>query len=139
MVQYTHISLWCLVAAPLFIGCDLEKLDDFTLNLLTNDEVLAIDQDSLGHQGRRLMKEGNFLVFGKELEDGSKAIGFFNLSLSPMLVNFHDFAKLLLSGKYTVRDLWRQKDLASIDPKRDHLALRIPAHGVLLYKFTPSK
>ena len=48
--QYSHISLWCLLASPLLIGCDLEKMDDFTLNLLTNDEVLEIDQDSLGKQ-----------------------------------------------------------------------------------------
>ena len=50
--QYTHISLWCLLSAPLLIGCEMDKLDAFTLNLLTNDEVLAVDQDALGQAGR---------------------------------------------------------------------------------------
>ena len=51
--QYTHISMWCLLSAPLLIGCDMERLDPFTLNLLTNDEVLALDQDALGKQAKR--------------------------------------------------------------------------------------
>ena len=51
--QYTHISLWCLLSAPLLIGCDLAQLDDFTLGLLTNDEVLDVNQDALGNRRRR--------------------------------------------------------------------------------------
>ncbi len=55
--QYTHISLWCLLAAPLLIGCDLTQMDDFTLGLLTNDEVLAVDQDPLGKQATRVKED----------------------------------------------------------------------------------
>ena len=76
--QYTHISLWCLLSAPLLIGCDMERLDPFTLNLLTNDEVLALDQDALGKQAKHAAAVGAVDVFLKELEDGSKAVGFFN-------------------------------------------------------------
>ena len=57
--QYTHISLWCLLSAPLLIGCDMTKLDDFTLSLLTNDEVLAVDQDPLGRQAARIAQDGH--------------------------------------------------------------------------------
>ena len=52
--QYTHVSLWSLLAAPLLIGCDMTKFDDFTLSLLTNDEVLAVNQDPLGKQATRV-------------------------------------------------------------------------------------
>ncbi len=79
--QYTHISLWCLLSAPLLIGCDLERLDQFTLNLLTNDEVLAVDQDVLGKQAVRVSENGDVQVFEKELADGSRAVGIFNLAL----------------------------------------------------------
>src|SRR5262249_53597885 len=78
--QYTHLSLWCLLAAPLLLGCDLTQLDDFTLGLLTNDEVLAIDQDPLGKQARRV-KEGRRAgteVWARPLADGTVAVGLFN-------------------------------------------------------------
>ncbi|MEI7502036.1 MAG: putative Ig domain-containing protein, partial [Paludibacter sp.] len=71
--QYTHISLWCLLSAPLLIGCDLSRIDDFTLSLLTNDEVLEIDQDALCKQGVRVDSQPDLDVFIKPLEDGSLA------------------------------------------------------------------
>ena len=77
--QYTHISLWSLLSAPLLIGCDLTKLDDFTLNLLTNDEVLEVNQDPLGRQARRVFKRDDVEVWAKPLEDGSSAVGLFNV------------------------------------------------------------
>jgi alpha-galactosidase len=134
--QYTHMSLWCLLASPLLIGCDMEKLDDFTLGLLTNDEVLAIDQDPLGKQASCVITDGDFRVYARELEDGSRAVGFFNLGAKPATLAFKDFAKIGVSGKAVARDLWRQKDVTTIVPAQDALSLTIPAHGVLLYKFT---
>ena len=72
--QYTHISLWCLLSSPLLIGCDMTKLDAFTLGLLSNDEVLAVDQDSLGRQATRVSQEdsggGLEQRFGRRLESG---------------------------------------------------------------------
>ena len=137
--QYTHISLWCLLAAPLLIGCDMEKFDDFTLNLLSNDEVLAVDQDALGKSATCVITTGDVRVYEKELADGSRAVGFFNLGVQPAAMAFDDFTKLNLSGKQTVRDLWRQKNVATIDAAKDALPLTIPAHGVLLYKLTTAK
>ena len=84
--QYTHISLWCLLSAPLLIGCDLEKLDDFTLGLLGNDEVLAVDQDSLGQQATCVAANDTLRVFAKDLDDGAKAVGLFNLGDQPATV-----------------------------------------------------
>jgi len=77
--QYTHISLWCLVSSPLLLGCPLDQMDDFTLSLLTNDEVLAVSQDSLGQQATAVSKEGDLIVYAKDLDDGSKAVGLFNM------------------------------------------------------------
>ena len=137
--QYTHISLWCLLAAPLLIGCDMTKLDDFTLNLLSNDEVIALDQDALGKSALCVLKDGDLRVYEKELEDGGRALGFFNLGSTPMKLDFNQLAKLGFSGKQSVRDLWRQKDLATVDAAKGILPLTIPAHGVVLYKLTAVK
>src|ERR1051326_6204197 len=77
--QYTHITLWCLVSSPLLLGCDLENVDDFTVGLLSNDEVLAVNQDALGKEAKCISKIGDTRVYAKDLEDGSKAVGLFNL------------------------------------------------------------
>jgi alpha-galactosidase len=137
--QYTHISLWCLLSAPLLIGCDMEKLDDFTLNLLSNDEVLAVDQDALGHEATCVATNGSVRIYAKPLEDGSHAVGFFNLDSQPVTLDFKDFTGIGLSGQLHVRDLWRQKDLADLDAQAGTLPLTVPAHGVILCKFSTGK
>jgi alpha-galactosidase len=134
--QYTHISIWCLLSAPLLLGCDLSQLDEFTLSLLTNDEVLALDQDSLGKQATRVAPAADETqdptrVFAKDLEDGSKAVGLFNVGNESTTV-IARWSDLKLSGKQIVRDLWRQKDLGQFDGKFE---ATVPAHGVVLVKF----
>ncbi len=130
--QYTHMSLWSLLSAPLLLGCDISKLDSFTLNLLTNDEVIAVDQDRLGIQARRVIDKDSTQVWIKELSDGSKAIGIFNLSthFRKTTVQWNDLA---LSGNINVRDLWQQKDLGI---KKDSYEVMIPPHGVSLIKIS---
>jgi alpha-galactosidase len=137
--QYLHISLWSLFSAPLLIGCDMEKLDDFTLNLLTNDEVIEINQDPLCKQATCLQTIGKLRIYVKELEDGSHAVGFCNFGLNKVNFSYKEFKKLSLNGKFNVRDLWRQKDIAHINTQTDSLFLKVPAHGVLLYKFSIEK
>ncbi|MDD5140840.1 MAG: putative Ig domain-containing protein [Verrucomicrobiales bacterium] len=137
--QYSHISLWCLLSAPLLIGCDMEKLDAFTLNLLSNDEVLALDQDALGKQATCVLTNDNVRVYEKALADGGRALGFFNLGGEPVKLEFTEFAKLGLTGIQHIRDLWRQKDLADMDAVDGVLPLTIPTHGVLLYKLTTAQ
>ena len=136
--QYTHISLWCLLSAPLLIGCDMEKFDDFTLNLLSNDEVLALDQDALGKEATCVITDGDVRIYEKELEDGGRAVGFFNLGRTSSEYLFKDFAKLGVSSAQPIRDLWRQKNVA-VNAADGSLKLTIPAHGVLLYKFAMAK
>jgi hypothetical protein len=128
--QYTHISLWCLLSAPLLIGCDISKLDDFTLNLLTNDEVLALDQDPLGKQAEQLIKKDNYQVWVKELEDGTKAIGIFNLADDYQTISIN-WNELALPNKCKVRDLWRQKDLGNF---KESFTGKVVPHGVILIK-----
>jgi hypothetical protein len=130
--QYTHVSLWCMLSAPLLIGCDLSKLDDFTLNLLTNDEVIEIDQDPLGKQAKLVYKNETFQMWLKELEDGSKAVAIFNLSDKNDVMRFR-WSDYGLATKQKVRDLWRQKDLGNFDTM---FASAVAPHGVTLIKIT---
>lgn len=133
--QYTHVSLWALLSAPLLLGCDLERLDDFTLNLLTNDEVLAIDQDPLGNQAVPVIKESDIQVYKKNLADGNQAIGIFNIGKNThkYTLKFKDAG---LTGKLKLRDVWRQKDLGAFDGQ---YSVTIPSHGVQLLKVFEEK
>ena len=131
--QYTHFSLWCLLSAPLLMGCDLEKLDAFTLGLLTNDEVIALDQDPLVKPARCVTPEGDLKVYVKELADGTKAIGLFNAGAEPATVTFA-FKSAALTGAQVVRDLWLQKDLGTFS---DSFSGKVASHGVLLLKVSP--
>ena len=128
--QYTHISLWCLLCSPLLIGCDMTKLDEFTLGLLTNDEVIDVSQDPLGRQAGRIAKTGQTEVWAKDMEDGSKIVGLFNRGedLTPVTVKFSDLG---LSGQHGVRDLWRQADLPAAT---DQFQASVGRHGVVLIK-----
>jgi len=128
--QYTHISLWCLLSAPLLIGCDLERLDAFTLNLLTNDEVLALDQDPNGKQATPVIVDGDIQVWMKELADGNRAFGIFNLGTETLIWSL-DLPKVGFTGSVSLRDLWRQKNLGSFS---GFFETRIPSHGVVLVK-----
>jgi alpha-galactosidase len=128
--QYTHISLWCLLAAPLLIGCDMTQMDDFTLGLFTNDEVLAVNQDPLGRQARKISTLGDLEVWAKEMEDSSYAVGLFNRGRwkEEITVRWSDIG---LSGRRLVRDLWRQKDLGTYD---ERFSAVVPSHGVVLVR-----
>jgi alpha-galactosidase len=133
--QYTHITLWCLLSAPLLLGCDLDKLDDFTLNLLTNDEVLEVNQDALGKRALCVARNGDLRIYAKELEDGSQAIGLFNLGTVTATVAVK-WTDLRLPGKQAVRDLWRQRDVGVFDAQFE---FPVAGHGAELLKFTPAK
>jgi hypothetical protein len=133
--QYTHVSLWCLLSAPLLIGCDLSRLNAFTLNLLTNAEVLAIDQDIAGRQAQRLIDRDSTQVWVKELSDGTKAIGIFNTGATYRSFNLK-WAELGLKDLQRPRDLWRQQDLGTIS--NEYKPLLAP-HGVMLIKLNSIK
>jgi alpha-galactosidase len=128
--QYTHISLWALLAAPLLIGCDMTQLDEFTYSLLSNDEVLDVNQDILGKQASRIVQYDGLEIWSKELEDGSKAVGLFNRGLFPASLTV-TWKELGISGIYTVRNLWSQTDEGNFDQK---FTSTIPTHGVKLIR-----
>ena len=128
---YTHVSLWAIMAAPLILGCDLEHLDAFTRGLITNDEVLAIDQDELGRQGVRIATNGAIDIYAKPLADGATALGFFNRGDTERSHALTRLKELRLGDRLTARDVWRQQDLPVLDKKT---VLTIPAHGVLLLR-----
>lgn len=133
--QYTHISLWCLWSAPLLLGCPLDQLDSFTLNLLTNDEVLALNQDPLGEQAKEIATAGSGKVLAKNLEDGSKAVGLFNTGEEPNAVKV-TWQQLGVTGNQAVRDLWRQKNIGTYS---DSFEAVVRPHGVILVRLQPEK
>lgn len=147
--QYSHLSLWSILSAPLLIGCDMANIDDFTLNLLTNREVIAVDQDPLVAPAVKIMTE-NGQIWYKKLYDGSYAVGLFHVD--PYFILWDqdsaeaiqnktykmqlDFSKLGIQGEVTIRDLWRQKDLGDF---KNNFQADIPYHGVRFVKVTPKK
>jgi alpha-galactosidase len=129
-IEYrTHMSLWALLAAPLLAGNDLTKMTPQTLAILTNREVLAIDQDEAGRQGDRVHAEGPLEVWAKPLSGGARAVGLFNLSDQPSYVEV-TFAELGLKGPVKARDVWAAKDLGRMSGYRT----LVPGHGVVLLR-----
>jgi alpha-galactosidase len=128
--QYSYMSMWSLMAAPLLFSGDMTKLDEFTLNVLCNSEVIDIDQDSLGKQGVIVRKTDEEFILEKPLEDGSRAVGLFNLTDKPRSISA-GWKELNLRGKQTVRDVWRQH---SLSPSEESFSSTVPGHGVVLIR-----
>jgi hypothetical protein len=128
--QYTHISLWTLLASNMLIGCDIAQMDDFTVSLLCNHEVNAINQDILGKQAQRVVLDGNIQIWSRPLSDGSYAVGIFNVGTTDTRVDFKKyFGQMGIGSLQSVRDLWRQQNLNTSD-----LNYFIPTHGVKYLK-----
>ncbi|MCX7017906.1 MAG: NPCBM/NEW2 domain-containing protein [Candidatus Sumerlaeota bacterium] len=128
--QLTHITLWSLLASPLLIGCDMTQMDDFTSRLLTNDEVLDVNQDPLGRQAGRRVKDGDTEIWSRQLWDGTLAVGLFNRGSSAKNVAAK-WTDLGISGSQPVRDLWRKKDLGHFSGSFESTVQR---HGAMLLK-----
>lgn len=131
--QYSYMSLWALMAAPLFFSGDMARLDRFTLNVLCNAEVIGIDQDPLGKQARIVRRTENELVLAKPLEDGSMAAGLFNLGEAEARLSVA-WRELGIQGRRRPRDLWRQRDLPAVS---EAFSAVVPRHGVALVRLDP--
>ena len=128
--QYAHISLWALMSAPLLIGADLTKLDPFTFNLLSNREVIDIDQDILGKPVKRIKVDDLLEIWTKELSDGSMAVGLCNFGIQDHNIELN-LKTIGLEGQYIIRDVWRQKDIGDLEGK---FISNINPHEVKLLK-----
>jgi alpha-galactosidase len=132
--EYTHMTLWCLVCSPLLLGNDLTHMSPFTLNLLENDEVIAVNQDALGDQAVAVASVGDTRVYAKKMADGSQAVGLFNLDDQAVANVTVKWSDLHLEGAATVRDLWRQKNLGQFT---NEFTLPVAPHSAELVKITP--
>jgi len=131
----TQMTLWCILAAPLFAGNDLTQMSAATLAILTNPEAIAVNQDRAGQQGYRVRQEGPLEVWMKPLADGSKAVALFSRHGRTMdlTLNFPDIG---ISGAAQVRDLWTHKDLGTFKAR---FTAAIPRHGAVLLKVRPAQ
>ena len=132
--QYAYMSLWALMAAPLVYSGDMGKLDEFTLNILCNPEVIDVDQDALGQSAAVTMLNDATFLMTKNLEDGSKAVGLFNRGEFPAEVTAW-WLTIGVTGKQTVRDLWRQKDIGTYE---NSFTTQVPRRGVVLVRIIPN-
>jgi alpha-galactosidase len=127
----THMSLWCLLAAPLLAGNDLRSMTPEIAAVLMNKEAIAVDQDALGKQGGRVSKDGDLEVWAKPLADGSLAVGLFNRGAAAAKVTATWNGIGLAAGPHAVRDLWKHQDAGTAV---DSYSAEVPPHGVVLVK-----
>jgi alpha-galactosidase len=128
----THFSWWAILAAPLLAGNDLPNMKPEIKAILTNKDVIAIDQDTLGKQGKRAYTDGEVEVWTRELQGGAMAVAVVNVG-SDRTANhpFHlDLAKAGLSGSQTGKDLWTGKEVTLTD----NMPIELPSHDILLVR-----
>jgi len=131
----SHFSLWAILAAPLIAGNDLRDMKPEIQQILTNKEVIAVNQDTLGREGRRVRKDGDLEVWAKQLKDGNRAVLLFNRGASEQNVavawddlGYPDHVSA------TVRDLWQKKDLGKFAAK---FSAPVASHGVVMVTVKP--
>ena len=135
--QYTHISMWALFAAPMLIGCNLAEADDFTLGLLSNPEIVEIDQDELGAAAAPIQCHPFFEVWARPLKNGDIALGVFNPSgVQDVTAKVLFWRDLGLTGTWRFRDVWRQRDLGDF---KELIEVELPAHMTQVYRIRPGK
>ena len=126
----THMSLWCILGAPLLAGNDLRDMKPGILDILTNKEAIAVDQDRLGTQGARVSKNGDLEVWSKPLADGGYAVGLFNRGAETAKVTAK-WSDIGVEGSHQVRDLWEHADKGSV--AGEYIAAVTP-HGVVMVR-----
>ncbi len=128
--QLLHISMWCMLSSPLLIGCDMSDMDPFTIDLLSNDEVLDINQDPLGKPAGRVAMTGDLEIWSRPLFDGTTAVALVNSSAeeTPVKAGWQEIG---VTGRQPVRDLWMHKNAGTFDGS---YSVVVPAHGVVLVR-----
>jgi alpha-galactosidase len=130
-----HFSFWCLLAAPLIAGNDLRSMSSETRDILTNKELIAIDQDALGMQGHRIRQSGPVEVWAKTLSGNRHAVILFNRGMSEqtIAVSWYEIG-LPFEAAPSVRDLWAGKDLGKV---KGTFVAKVAPHDVLVLRVTP--
>jgi len=131
-----HFSLWCILAAPLMAGNDIRSMNAATREILTNKELIAVNQDPLGVQGRRVRREGNLEVWSKQLGDGGRAVALLNRGDAPgqISVSWTDLG-YPQTLNISVRDLWAGKDLGAM---KGSYSATVPSHGAVVVRLMPT-
>ncbi|MFC4327945.1 NPCBM/NEW2 domain-containing protein [Streptomyces andamanensis] len=132
----THFSMWSVMAAPLLIGTDLRKASPATLGVLTNADVIAVDQDPLGKQGTVVSSADGRWVVAKQMKDGSRAVALFNETNTPQRIATTAHAVGLPDADgYTLRDLWQHRNYNTAGT----VAATVPAHGTVLVRISTDR
>jgi alpha-galactosidase len=127
----THLSLWAMLAAPLLAGNDLRRMSPETIAILTNREVIAVDQDKLGKQGSRVWKSGEQEIWTRQLAGGATAVAFFNRAKDEAKVRV-EWSEIDVTAKRNkVRDLWLHQNVEAKEPE---YSVVIPGHGVVMLR-----
>jgi alpha-galactosidase len=131
-----HFSLWCILAAPLMAGNDIRSMSAATREILTNKDLIAVNQDPLGIQGRRVRRDGNLEVWSKQLGDGGRAVALLNRSDAPsqITVSWTDIG-YPQSLSISARDLWAGKDLGAM---KGSYSATVPSHGAVVVRLMPT-
>jgi len=131
----SHFSLWCILAAPLIAGNDIRNMSPEIAEILTNKEVIAVDQDELGQQGRRVKRAGDLEVWSKQMADGSRAVALLNRSAAEAEISFSwsdvGYPNYLAAA---VRDVWTKKDLGK---RTGSFSATVASHGVVMVTIKP--
>jgi alpha-galactosidase len=130
-----HFTMWCMLAAPLICGNDLRNMSEEIKKILTNKEIIAINQDTLGKQGFKIYDEGNFEIWQKPLSGGDIAICFLNLENSEeeFTVDWNNIGIKEMIGEFQIKDLWKN-EFSGITS--EPFTFLLPARDVLIYKLT---
>jgi len=130
-----HFSMWAMFSAPLLAGNDIANMTPDTKEILLNKEVIAIDQDALGQQGRRVKKTGDLEVWSKQLQDGGRAVALINrgpaaaqISVAWTDIGYPDAISA------SVRDLWTKKESTMV---KGGYSVEVPSHGVVMVRVKP--
>jgi alpha-galactosidase len=130
--QLTLMSLWALAPSPLMIDANLPDDDAWTDSLLTNDDVIAIDQDRAGKQAARISHALGTEIWVKPLANGDHAVGLFNRTAQLTDVTFV-YSQANLTSKQMVHDAWARRDMGEFD---DQIGMSVPPHGAVLLRLT---
>jgi len=129
--RYQYVTLWSIVCAPFFFSCDIENIDDFTIRLLANADVMNINQDELGDVAKVVRDKDGQTVMSKKLADGSTILAVFNRSTDNEAVVEVDWNEIGSCCELKVFDVWRQKDLGTY---KGGISVRLSPDGVGLFK-----